>query len=654
MIGKVAAAFAALMLLPGAAPADPAVAFGQRESVQDIRLSPDGAKIAYVAPAPQGQASALYTVDLASGVSVVTTRVDGRSQRLGGCNWVSNSRLVCAVWAVAKLEGQPVGVSRLVALDSDGRNVEALVQQESLYQRYNPLHDGGVIDWLPGSDGTVLMAQVFVPELRTGTNLARKENGLGVVRVDTRSPGKRSIIVDPKLNAVEYISDGRGVVRIMGTRADRGATGMLGNQISYFYRTGSSGEWRPFGKYDVLTREGLNPYAVDATLNAAYAFEKLNGRAALYRVALDGSHRKELLASHDQVDIDALISIGRAGRVVGASYATDRRRAIYFDPSFKALSASLSKALPGNPMIRFVDASEDESKLLIWAGSDTDPGRYFIYDKTAKKMADIMLSRPQLEEVKLATVKSVAYRAADGTMVPGYLTLPPGSGKGLPAIVMPHGGPGARDEWGFDWLAQFYANRGFVVLQPNFRGSAGYGDAWFQENGFQSWRTAVGDVNDAGRWLAKEGIADPDKLAVVGWSYGGYAALQSGVLDPALFKAVVAIAPVTDLNALKEESRGWTSFAMMRDFIGSGAHIKEGSPAQNAAAIKAPVLLFHGELDSNVGIRQSRLMRDRLKDAGRKVELVAYPGLDHGLDDSAARADMLRRSETFLKATLGL
>ena len=198
-------------------------------------------------------------------------------------------------------------------------------------------------------------------------------------------------------------------------------------------------------------------------------------------------------------------------------------------------------------------------------------------------------------------------------------------------------GPSARDEWGFDWLAQYFANRGYAVLQPNFRGSAGYGADWFQVNGFQSWRTAIGDVNDAGRWLVSEGIADPERLAIVGWSYGGYAALQSGVVDPALFRAVVAIAPVTDLQEARDEWRLFTNAANVRDFFGAGPHIAEGSPARHAAQIRAPVLLFHGDLDRNVGIRQSRLMRDRLRDAGRPVELVEFPGLDHQLEDSAAR-----------------
>ena len=153
----------------------------------------------------------------------------------------------------------------------------------------------------------------------------------------------------------------------------------------------------------------------------------------------------------------------------------------------EALGASLRKALPGSPSITFVDASADESKLVLFASSDTDPGRYYLYDKATHHLAEIMAVRPQLAAVPLATQRPITFKAADGTDIPAYLTLPPGSdGKNLPAIVMPHGGPSARDEWGFDWLSQFFANRGFAVLQPNYRGSSGYGSAWFQKNGFQS------------------------------------------------------------------------------------------------------------------------------------------------------------------------
>jgi len=318
--------------------------------------------------------------------------------------------------------------------------------------------------------------------------------------------------------------------------------------------------------------------------------------------------------------------------------------------------AGLKRALPQQPLLSVVDASMDESRLLIFAGSDTDPGVYYIFDRKSHQLQTFLVARNELEGVKLAPVKPISYPAADGVMVPGYLTLPPGveNARGLPAIVLPHGGPSSRDEWGFDWLVQFYAARGYAVLQPEFRGSSGYGDAWFQKNGFRSWEVAIGDVLAAGRWLVQQRIADPSKLGIVGWSYGGYAALQSGVVDPTLFKAIVAIAPVTDLAALKEERRYWGDFALTSDFVGSGAHMHDGSPIEHVKSFRAPVLLFHGTMDRNVPVEQSRGMASALKSAGAPSQLVLYKDRDHYLEDSEVRADMLRKSDTFLRQAFGM
>jgi dipeptidyl aminopeptidase/acylaminoacyl peptidase len=154
--------------------------------------------------------------------------------------------------------------------------------------------------------------------------------------------------------------------------------------------------------------------------------------------------------------------------------------------------------------------------------------------------------------------------------------------------------------------------------------------------------------------LIREGVARADQLAILGWSYGGYAALQSSVLDPDLFKAIVAIAPVTDLETLREEARSYVNFPQVDAFIGRGDHVREGSPARNANRIKAPVLLFHGDQDLNVGVGESRLMAGKLREAGGKAEFVEFDGLDHQLDDSAARATLLSRADQFLRAALKL
>ena len=218
---------------------------------------------------------------------------------------------------------------------------------------------------------------------------------------------------------------------------------------------------------------------------------------------------------------------------------------------------------------------------------------------------------------------------------------------------MPHGGPAARDEWGFDWLPQFLAARGYAVIQPEYRGSGGFGDAWMAKNGFKGWRTSIGDISAAARYLAKQGIADSSRIAIVGWSYGGYAALQSAATEPSLYKAVVAIAPVTDLALLKTEAQDYTNYKQTVAFIGDGPHLVEGSPVHQAAAVQVPVLLVHGDLDVNVNFEQSQRMQQALQSAGKKSEFLAFKGLDHQLEDNEARATVLLKIGQLLDRTIG-
>lgn len=630
-----------------------AKAFGARESVVDASMSPDGKAVALVQALANPQATAVFIAPLdGSTAPKPIMSSTGKPDRVTDCGWVSNTRLACNIYMLLTRDARKLGFTRLAALNADGSKVVELSTRNRNFSWSYQQFGGGVVDWLADdASGAVLMTRDYSEEGSTGTLLGNQREGLAVERVDTQTLA-RTPVEPPRGDATVYISDQHGTVRIVGQRLKTN-TGYSTERVNYLYRPAGGGGWTALSSYDDDAHTGFMPVAVDRDLNAAYGFEWIDGRQAVVRVSLDGTAKREVMLARDDVDVDRLIRIGRDRRVVGVSFATDKRQAVFFDPALKGLAAALSKALPGQPAVHFVDASQDGSRLLLWAGSDVDPGHYYLFDRTSKKLAEVMPDRPELAGYKLSPVQPIRYKAADGTMVPGYLTLPPGSdGKNLPAIVLPHGGPGARDEWGFDWLAQFFAHQGYAVLQPNYRGSSGYGEAWFQKNGFQSWKTAIGDVNDAGRWLQSQGIAAPGKLAIVGWSYGGYAALQSSVLDPDLFKAIVAVAPVTDLDSLREESRAFTSFKVVDNFIGRGPHVKEGSPAQNAGKIKAPVLLFHGDEDSNVRIGESRLMQSRLKAAGGKVELVEFPGLDHQLDDSAARATLLDRADRFLKAAL--
>ncbi|MGY2734158.1 alpha/beta hydrolase family protein [Sphingomonas sp. UYP23] len=643
---------------PASVPSDAAARFGAREDIQQVSLSPSGTSIAYVA-AINGRGAGLFVVSIADGVAKPILASSGDPDRLTSCKWSTDTRLVCGIYMILETSGLTHrgynGYTRLIALDSDGKNLKVLSARTNDRSLGAAFGGGEVIDWNGGAPGTVLLTRRYVPEATTGSLLAETREGFGVDRIDTNTL-RRATVEAPNDSAVDYISDGYGAVRIMGKQIKLNS-GYNSDTILYSYRKAGDRNWLPLGTLKTTggVLSGFNPYAVDRDRNLVYGVDSKDERKALFSVALDGSLTKTLVLDRPDVDVDDLIRIGRQGRVVGASFITDKRQSAFFDPELKALAASLSRALPGLPLVTFVDASADESKVLLFAGSDVDPGHYYLYDKATRRLAEAFPARAGLAKTTLAAVKPVSFTAADGTQIPAYLTLPPGSdGKNLPTIVMPHGGPEARDEWGFDWLSQFFANRGYAVLQPNYRGSTGYGIAWFNDNGFKSWRTAIGDVNDGGRWLVKQGIADPAKLAIVGWSYGGYAALQSAVLDPALFKAIVAVAPVTDLETLRQERHDYTDFTEQDARIGKGPHVREGSPAQNAARITAPVLLFHGDRDQNVGIEESRLMAARLKAAGKSVELVEFPHLDHQLDDSSARAMLLGKADGFLRTTLKL
>jgi dipeptidyl aminopeptidase/acylaminoacyl peptidase len=628
----------------------PAQLFGGRELIRGIHLSPDGKNAVFVAPGP-GTLTYVAVMDVETRKIHLAGSVDGKPLRLQSCGWASNSRIVCQQFGVAFDRDPPIPYTRTIAVDSDGKNPVYIGRRVAIEASRILQFDGKIIDWMAG-DGTILMTRDYIPSATAMGQPDTGDDGLGVDRVDTRT-GRGTRVERANNSAADYMSDGQGNIRIRETD-ERDADGSLTGVITYLYRQAGDSQWRTFSKTKPGTNE-FTPVAVDGTRNVAYAYKSLNGRDALYSVALDGTFKADLVASHPDVDVNGVVTIGRHGRVIGAVYTTDRRQVDYFDPEYKKLAASLARALPQTPLIHFEDASADEQRLIVFAGSDTDPGHYYVYDKATRHLDELTEARPQLAETTMAPMKSISFKAADGTVIPAYLTLPVGGAvKGLPAIVMPHGGPSYRDDWGFDWLVQFFAQRGYAVLQPEYRGSSGYGDAFYAQNGFRNWQTAMGDIGDAGRWLVKEGIADPAKLAIVGWSYGGYAALQTNVVDPTLFKAIVAVAPVTDLGMTKGEARGYTNFWLVARQIGSGDSVNQGSPARHADRIQAPVLMFHGDHDLNVGVAQSKAMDAALRKAGKRSTLVLFPGLDHQLDDSEARTKLLEQSDAFLRTELHL
>jgi dipeptidyl aminopeptidase/acylaminoacyl peptidase len=605
-----------------------AIAFGTLGTAFQMDLSPDGTKVVFVGPGP-GPYRVGYVADLANGSSRPVVTTTDRSDRLRWCNWVSNSRLVCRYTGNIPDFGLLVPISRLVSLNPDGTDIKQIGDRRA-YQT-----DGRILDWLPDDDENVLM-------MRLGS----------VEKVNTRT-ARSARVEAPRTASVFYGTDGHGNVRVMGIAQTEADGQLTTGKSKYSFRSPDDDNWKPLIE-EYQKDEDFRPLTVDARTNSLYALRKHDGRLALHRIELDENRTEYRIASNPRVDIDDVVLIGEGRRVVGYSYAEEKRHVEYLDPDLDKLSQSLSKTLPQLPLVDFVAASADESKLLLFAGSDRDPGRYFLFDKGKKTLAEVFAQRPQLAGRTLAEVKPITYKAADGVDIPAYLTMPPGkAARGLPAVVMPHGGPSARDEWGFDWIAQFLAARGYAVIQPNYRGSAGYGEAWLNDNGFKGWRTSIGDVSAAARYLVSAGIADANRLAIAGWSYGGYAALQSAATDPSLYKAIVAIAPVTDLALLKAEAHGYASRREVADFVGTGPHLVEGSPVNLADRIAAPVLLAHGDLDINVGVKHAERMDAALKKAGRSSKFLRFSGLEHDLADSQVRVNLLAEIGALLERTIG-
>ena len=627
-------------------------AFGVREAVDWPDLSADGNRITYLTPGP-GRRTVAVVGDLATGKFINMVSSDGDPENLRWCHFAGQSRAVCRFYARVQSSslGDILGIGRLIAMDLDGSNGKLLGKSQSAFDFGLRQWDAEVIDWLGGTDGTVLVNRLYVPEEEIGSNIKQSKKGWGVDRLNVTT--LRSDPVESPREGAGYATDDLGNVRLMSITPTRNS-GMLKGTIRYSYRTKDSRDWKDLFTINDTTNPDVEPLTIDASIDSIYSLKKRSGRYALYATRLDGSMAETLVAENPKVDIDDVVRFGDGQKVIGYSFSDEKGQRVYFDPEFKGLAASLSRVLPNSPIIEFIDASSDGNKLLIFAGSDNDPGRYYLFDRSKKTLEPLMIMRPDLEGRALATVKPVTVTAPDGTAIPAYLTLPPGKDpKNIPAVVVPHGGPSARDYWGFDPLTQFLAARGYAVIQPEYRGSAGYGDAWLNENGFKNWRTSIGDITASAKWLASQGIADPKRVAILGWSYGGYAALQSAVTEPSLYKAVVAIAPVTDLQMAKDEARNFNNYDLVQREIGTGPHIVEGSPLQHAAQISAPVLLVHGTLDDTVRYAESKEMDGALKKAGKQSELLTFEGLDHQLNDSDARAQMLTKIGELLDRTIG-
>jgi dipeptidyl aminopeptidase/acylaminoacyl peptidase len=379
-------------------------------------------------------------------------------------------------------------------------------------------------------------------------------------------------------------------------------------------------------------------------------------KTVLREYAQDGS----FVVVPDSAKFDNLIHASDGSSLVGAiSLVGDDRRYTFFDAKLQASWAAVLKAFPGD-RVSLASWSADKRQLVVEVDSPTLGPAYALVDLNAKSARFLTDVYRGLTEEGVSKVEPVKYKAADGLEITGYLTLPRGKDpKNLPLVVLPHGGPKSRDTPGFDWWSQALASRGYAVLQPNFRGSDGFG--WpFVEAGFGQWGKAMQtDLSDGVRYLAKKGTIDPKRVCIVGASYGGYAALAGATLDRGVYRCAASIAGPSDMKRFvvdkdrlyQSSSNSTTRFWLQ--FMGADGlkdpDLAAISPSKLADKVEIPVLLIHGKDDTVVPYVQSTLMADALKKAGKPVELVTLPSEDHWLSRGATRLQMLTSVVDFLE-----
>jgi dipeptidyl aminopeptidase/acylaminoacyl peptidase len=334
----------------------------------------------------------------------------------------------------------------------------------------------------------------------------------------------------------------------------------------------------------------------------------------------------------------------------------DEVKTVFFDPKDQQVWDLVQHAYPGQ-LVRLVSWSDDRKKIVIRADSPTEGAGYALIDLQNHHADWISNEYDKIGPADISPRKPISFKAADGTELTGYLTLPNGRpAKGLPLVVLPHGGPQARDEPGFDWLAQGVASRGYAVLQVNFRGSAGFG-VKFVEAGYGEWgRKMQTDLSDGVRWLVSQGIVDPKRVCIFGASYGGYAALAGPTLDPGVYRCAVSYAGISDMHTFVpwvENQTGRQAERYVLRFIGAkglgDASLSEISPAAHIQKVSVPMLLIHGKDDTTVPLEQSRIMVNDMKAADKPVDFVVLDSTDHWLTRGETRIAMLKATMAFIE-----
>lgn len=624
-----------------AAALPPISAFGNLPVASDPSLSPDGKYFAVIQTVQGLPAALIYPVG-----STTPSILKSDQWIVVGLRWVKPDRLLLTLKANVTARGdyQLRTWVRYATVKPDGSGFQILMSNDPSF-RFN-IRTGGVTDTdLDDPD------HVFMP--LGVSDFGGETLRDSIMKVDVATGDAQPFMIALP-QTYKWIMDGHGNVV---ARVDR-----LRDPLRDSIRVFNGKDWDSNGTIVATADRGANVTGLteDGKALVRIAYDT-NGMKIVVRRDLTAPH-EETLFSNPEYSVDTVISDDWTSRIVGASYVADTTQYVYLNPKREALQKGLEKAFPGRTVnIGSYDQTMD--KVIVEVEAPKYPPAFYYLDRTTHQATLIASTYPDLKPGDLGEMKPYPYTARDGLKIPAYITLPPGKDpKNLPAVVLPHGGPDARDEIAFDWWAQFLANRGYVVLQPNYRGSSGYGDK-FTSEGLHQWGLKIqDDITDGVKKMIADGIADPKRICIVGASYGGYAALAGATFTPDLYACAASMAGISDLRQLLRRERkqygpesGAVSFWQSRigDFSDDAEQLVATSPAFHADRVKCPILLLHGEDDTTVRIEQSRIMEDALRKAGKPVQFVTLHGDDHYFTLPETRIRMLTELEAFLKKNIG-
>ena len=595
--------------------------FFRNPDIAYFSLSPIGDKISFTKPYKNRMN--IFVSALGSKDTTQVTFIEDRD--VEAYFWKTNKRIIY----IRDTDGDEN--YHLYAVDDDGKNQKDLTPFEDVNVQ--------VVDELEENENEVLVGMnKRNPEL---FDVYRLNINTGELKMEAENPG----------GVTNWITDHDGTIRV-AVQSDGVNTNLL-------YRDDNKSNFK-----SVLTtsfKESVSPLFFTFDNKFLYAASNLGrDKAAIVKFDIANGKEMEVIYQNDEVDVDGLDYSKKRKVLTAITYTTDKEQVKYLDKEYETMYEKLKDLLGNKYEIIITSQNKNEDKFLVRTISDRSLGASYFYDATKKEISKIADRAPWLNENEMCEMKPIVYKAKDGLMIHGYLTLPSGvEAKNLPVVINPHGGPWARDEWGWNAEVQFLANRGYAVLQMNFRGSTGYGRKFWQAS-FKQWGLSMQqDITDGVEYLVKEGIADPERVAIYGASYGGYATLAGITSTPELYACAVDYVGVSNLFTFMETIPPyWKPFLnMMHEMVGDpkkdSTLMHDASPVYFVDKIKCPLFIAQGANDPRVNKAESDQVVEALKKRGVQVEYMVKDDEGHGFGNEENQFDFYGAMEKFLAKHLG-